>query len=159
MEVPRRFSEHNARQQEVLGLTCACFQVPDEDLVDRVAGRRLDPETGDIYHMKHKPPPEDIKDRLIQRSDDTAEKVQTRLQNHHKNVDAVLKYYQDVLVEVRQCNITQPSSCSLAYGTAIVFVPSLVVLVASGLIPKSSRQGALLCCMIMDAAMFIECCC
>lgn len=76
-------------------------QVPDEDLVDRVAGRRLDPETGDIYHMKHKPPPEDIKDRLIQRSDDTAEKVKTRLNSHHSNVDAVLGYYQDVLVEVR----------------------------------------------------------
>lgn len=76
-------------------------QVPDEDLVDRVAGRRLDPETGDIYHMKHKPPPEDIKDRLIQRSDDTAEKVKTRLNSHHSNVDAVLGYYQDILVEVR----------------------------------------------------------
>ena len=79
----------------------ALLQVPDEDLVDRVAGRRLDPETGDIYHLKHKPPPEDIKDRLIQRSDDTAEKVKTRLQSHHSNVDAVLGYYQDVLVEVR----------------------------------------------------------
>ena len=76
------------------------LQVPDEDLVDRVAGRRLDPETGDIYHLKHKPPPEDVKDRLIQRSDDTAEKVKTRLQSHHSNVDAVLDYYQDVLVEV-----------------------------------------------------------
>ncbi len=76
------------------------LQVPDEDLVDRVAGRRLDPETGDIYHMKHKPPPEDIEHRLIQRSDDTAEKVKTRLHNHHSNVDAVLGYYQDQLVEV-----------------------------------------------------------
>ena len=76
------------------------MQVPDEDLVDRVAGRRLDPETGDIYHLTHKPPPEHVKDRLIQRSDDTAEKVKTRLQSHHSNVDAVLGYYQDVLVEV-----------------------------------------------------------
>ena len=76
------------------------LQVPDEDLIDRVAGRRLDPETGDIYHLKHKPPPEDVKERLIQRGDDTAEKVKTRLQSHHSNVDAVLDYYQDVLVEV-----------------------------------------------------------
>lgn len=82
------------------GITMCMLQVPDEDLVDRVAGRRLDPETGDIYHLKHKPPPEDVKDRLIQRSDDTAEKVKTRLQSHHSNVDAVLGYYQDVLVEV-----------------------------------------------------------
>lgn len=76
------------------------ISVPDDDLVDRVAGRRLDPETGDIYHLKHKPPPKDITHRLIQRSDDTAEKVKTRLNNHHSNVDAVLEYYQDVFVEV-----------------------------------------------------------
>lgn len=82
------------------GFTAGMLQVPDEDLVDRVAGRRLDPDTGDIYHLKHKPPPEDVKDRLIQRSDDTAEKVKTRLQSHHSNVDAVLGYYHDVLVEV-----------------------------------------------------------
>ena len=61
--------------------------------------------------MKHKPPPEGVKDRLIQRSDDTAEKVKTRLQNHHSNVDAVLGYYKDVLVEVRQ------SQCTLCVDT------------------------------------------
>ena len=88
-------------------------QVPDEDLVDRVAGRRLDPETGDIYHLKHKPPPENVKDRLIQRSDDTAEKVKTRLQSHHSNVDAVLGYYQDVLVEVWTTDIINHLVCSL----------------------------------------------
>ena len=33
------------------------LEVPDEKLVDRVVGRRLDPETGAIYHMTTKPPP------------------------------------------------------------------------------------------------------
>ena len=51
------------------------MQVPDEMLVERVVGRRLDPETGEIYHMKYKPPPEEIKGRLQQRSDDTEDKV------------------------------------------------------------------------------------
>ena len=40
--------------------------MPDEVIVDRVVGRRLDPETGDIYHMTFKPPPADIVDRLKQ---------------------------------------------------------------------------------------------
>lgn len=40
--------------------------VPDEVIVDRVVGRRLDPETGNIYHMTFKPPPADIVDRLKQ---------------------------------------------------------------------------------------------
>lgn len=51
------------------------MKVPDEELVARVVGRRLDPETGEIYHMKYKPPPAEIVDRLTQRSDDTEEKV------------------------------------------------------------------------------------
>ena len=44
-------------------------------LIERVVGRRLDPETGDIYHIKFKPPPSEIEDRLVQRFDDTEEKV------------------------------------------------------------------------------------
>lgn len=54
---------------------CTRTQVPDELLVERVVGRRLDPQTGAIYHLKYSPPPADIVSRLIQRSDDTEDKV------------------------------------------------------------------------------------
>lgn len=54
---------------------CSCPQVPDELLIERVVGRRLDPDTGAIYHLKYKPPPADVAGRLIQRSDDTEDKV------------------------------------------------------------------------------------
>ncbi len=58
-------------------MTCvsALCQVPDELLVERVVGRRLDPETGAIYHLKYSPPPPEIVHRLQQRSDDTEDKV------------------------------------------------------------------------------------
>ncbi|PRQ55836.1 putative adenylate kinase [Rosa chinensis] len=51
------------------------LDVPEEILVDRVVGRRLDPVTGKIYHLKYSPPetPE-IAARLTQRFDDTEEK-------------------------------------------------------------------------------------
>lgn len=52
--------------------------MPDDILVERVVGRRSDPETGKIYHMTFFPPPEDIVDRLVQRSDDTEEKCKVR---------------------------------------------------------------------------------
>lgn len=78
----------------------ALHQVPDEMLVERVVGRRLDPETGAIYHMTFKPPPAEILPRLVQRSDDTEEKCVTRLQTYHSNVASVLDYYRDILVEV-----------------------------------------------------------
>lgn len=52
------------------------YQVPDEILIDRCVGRRLDPVTGKIYHVKNFPPEsEEIKERLVTRPDDTAEKV------------------------------------------------------------------------------------
>merc|ERR1719182_1304040 len=52
------------------------LQVPDEMLIERVVGRRSDPETGKIYHLKYSPPENDeIAARLTQRADDTEEKV------------------------------------------------------------------------------------
>lgn len=51
-------------------------QVPDEILIDRCIGRRLDPVTRKIYHVKSFPPEtEEIKARLVIRPDDTEEKV------------------------------------------------------------------------------------
>ncbi len=56
-------------------MTLGRSQVPDSILIERVVGRRLDPETGEIYHVKYKPPPKEIEGRLTIRSDDTEEKV------------------------------------------------------------------------------------
>jgi len=71
------------------------LDVPDETLVERITGRRSDPETNKIYHIKFNPPPEDIAPRVIQRSDDTVEKLTTRLVQYHENVDFVLAWYKD----------------------------------------------------------------
>uniref|UniRef100_A0A3Q7GWK3 adenylate kinase n=1 Tax=Solanum lycopersicum TaxID=4081 RepID=A0A3Q7GWK3_SOLLC len=52
------------------------LEVPEEILVERVVGRRLDPVTGRIYHLKYSPPETDeIAARLTQRFDDTEEKA------------------------------------------------------------------------------------
>lgn len=76
------------------------LEVPDDVLVERVVGRRMDPETGKIYHLKFNPPPEEIVGRLTQRSDDTEEKARNRLATHHKNVGAVVESYKDILVTI-----------------------------------------------------------
>lgn len=76
------------------GIECDTFiylEVPDDILTERVTGRRLDPVTGTIYHLKFKPPPdEEVTARLEHRSDDTEEKVIPRLEAFHKNLDAIL---------------------------------------------------------------------
>ncbi|KFM24831.1 Adenylate kinase, chloroplastic [Auxenochlorella protothecoides] len=76
------------------------LNVPDDALVARVVGRRLDPVTGDIYHLTFRPPPTEVAPRLVQRSDDTEEAVRTRLATYHANLDAVLGFYPDQIVQI-----------------------------------------------------------
>ncbi|XP_015576444.1 adenylate kinase, chloroplastic isoform X2 [Ricinus communis] len=77
------------------------LEVDEEILVERVVGRRLDPVTGRIYHLKYSPPEtEEVAARLTQRFDDTEEKVKLRLQTHHENVEAVLSIYEDITLKV-----------------------------------------------------------
>ncbi|KAF5178738.1 Adenylate kinase protein [Thalictrum thalictroides] len=97
-------SSSQAKALEDLGIHPDLFillDVPEEILVDRVVGRRLDPVTGRIYHLKYSPPEtEEIASRLTQRFDDTEEKVKLRLQTHNQNVEDVLSIYKDVTVKI-----------------------------------------------------------
>ena len=60
------------------------IEVPDEHIINRIVGRRMDPETGEIYHVSFKPPHPDIEHRLIQRKDDNEETVRMRLSAYHE---------------------------------------------------------------------------
>jgi len=71
------------------------LHVPPEDLVARVVGRRLDPETGKIYHIESNPPPAEVKHRVIQRSDDAPETVKQRLAIYESNLTSVLSAFDD----------------------------------------------------------------
>lgn len=98
---PRSASQAEAIEKE--GIRPDVFlliNVPDELLIERVVGRRLDPVTGDIFHLKFKPPPAEIIPRLTIRSDDTEEKCRVRLSTYHANVEAVLGYYKGKVVEI-----------------------------------------------------------
>lgn len=86
------------------GVCADCFlflNVPDEAIVERVVGRRTDPETGKIYHLKFSPPDdEEVSRRLEQRSDDTEEKIKVRLEQFHTNVAAVKGCYVDISADI-----------------------------------------------------------
>lgn len=69
------------------------IEVPDDNIVDRIVGRRMDPVTGDIYHIKFKPAPKDIENRLVQRKDDTEETVRSRLDAYHTQTAPLADYY------------------------------------------------------------------
>eukprot|EP00596_Hydrurales_sp_CCMP1899_P005217 CAMPEP_0119034660 /NCGR_PEP_ID=MMETSP1177-20130426/1670_1 /TAXON_ID=2985 /ORGANISM="Ochromonas sp, Strain CCMP1899" /LENGTH=720 /DNA_ID=CAMNT_0006992265 /DNA_START=152 /DNA_END=2311 /DNA_ORIENTATION=+ len=84
------------------GMVPDCFlmlDVPEEILVERVTGRRTDPETGKIYHIKFNPPEnEEISSRLIQRSDDTAEKIIVRYREFQGHIDSIKSCYEDKMM-------------------------------------------------------------
>ncbi|CAE6226793.1 unnamed protein product [Arabidopsis arenosa] len=76
------------------------LEVPEDILIERVVGRRLDPVTGKIYHLKYSPPEtEEIAARLTQRFDDTEEKAKLRLKTHNQNVRDVLSMYDDITIK------------------------------------------------------------
>ncbi|KAG7533228.1 P-loop containing nucleoside triphosphate hydrolase [Arabidopsis thaliana x Arabidopsis arenosa] len=77
------------------------LEVPEDILIERVVGRRLDPVTGKIYHLKYSPPEtEEIAARLTQRFDDTEEKAKLRLKTHNQNVRDVLSMYDDITIKI-----------------------------------------------------------
>jgi len=72
--------------------------VSDEEIVSRVAGRRVHLNSGRTYHLKHNPPKEagldDISgEPLIQRDDDKEETVRKRLEVYHQLTKPLVGYY------------------------------------------------------------------
>jgi adenylate kinase len=70
------------------------IEVPDELIVERITGRRSDPETGAIYHLKFEPPPPEIAGRLVQRKDDTEEACVARLEKYHSETAPIVPFYE-----------------------------------------------------------------
>lgn len=73
--------------------------VPDENIVLRMSGRRSCPKCGASYHIRYIPPKkEGICDEcgtaLIQRDDDKPETVQNRLSVYHDQTQPLIEYYE-----------------------------------------------------------------
>lgn len=73
--------------------------VEDDTIVQRIAGRRVHPDSGRTYHIQHNPPKEAGKDdltgeALIQRDDDQEETVRKRLSVYHSQTAPLIHFYQ-----------------------------------------------------------------
>ena len=86
------------------------IEVPDALLEERAVGRRSDPETGAIYHLKYNPPPPDIASRLVHRKDDTIEAVQTRIQKYHSETAPIIPFYADKNILQRVDGVGDPTT-------------------------------------------------
>ncbi len=72
--------------------------VPDDQIVERMSGRRSHPASGRVYHVKFNPPKVEGKDDvtgepLVQRDDDKEETVKKRLEVYHNQTEVLLSYY------------------------------------------------------------------
>ncbi|MFC3958702.1 adenylate kinase [Halovivax cerinus] len=74
------------------------LEVSEDELIDRLTGRRVCADCGANYHVDFDPPETDgVCDEcggdLIQRDDDTEETVTDRLRVYHENTEPVIEYY------------------------------------------------------------------
>jgi len=74
------------------------IDVPDQDIIDRMAGRRVHLASGRTYHIKYNPPKVAGKDDvtgedLIQRDDDKEETVRKRLEIYHSQTKPLVTFY------------------------------------------------------------------
>lgn len=68
------------------------LEVPRELLIERAVLRRTDKRTGQIYHMKYKPPPPDAE--LEHRADDQEEVVRKRVDTYEAMTSELLPWYE-----------------------------------------------------------------
>ncbi|UYM14571.1 adenylate kinase [Endozoicomonas euniceicola] len=80
--------------------------VEDEEIVQRMGGRRVHPGSGRTYHVVYNPPKVEGKDDvtgedLIQRKDDVEETVRHRLGVYHEQTAPLVDFYKKIEGETR----------------------------------------------------------
>lgn len=89
----KAFEDSAIKIDHIIELSCK-----DEDIVNRITNRRIDPASGRSYNLIANPPKEAGKDditgeKLIQREDDTAEVIYARLKTYRKITEPLIDYY------------------------------------------------------------------
>ncbi|XP_047311543.1 adenylate kinase 4-like [Impatiens glandulifera] len=85
--------DHGVKVDKVLN-----FAIDDSILEERITGRWIHPASGRSYHTKYAPPKvpgvDDVtSEPLIQRKDDTAAVLKSRLEAFHRQTEPVIDYY------------------------------------------------------------------
>lgn len=74
------------------------INVPEDVIIERISGRRVNVSTGRVYHIKFNPPKvegidDETGEKLIQREDDTKEAIVKRLDVYNKHTSVLIDYY------------------------------------------------------------------
>jgi adenylate kinase len=96
---PRTLAQADAlKAAEVFVDAVVEIDVPDEEIIKRMSGRRVHLASGRTYHVVFNPPKEEGKDDetgepLVQRDDDKEETVRARLKVYHDQTEPLIQYY------------------------------------------------------------------
>jgi len=85
---------------------CVILAAPDTVLVERANGKRVDPETGDVYHTTfHWPHDPAVATRLVEAKGTSEEEVINRLNEYRRHSPGIIRCYQNVFKTI---NADQP---------------------------------------------------
>jgi adenylate kinase len=96
---PRTIPQAQAVKQAGIALEYVLeIDVPDDEIIARMSGRRVHPASGRSYHVKFNPPRQADKDDvtgepLVQRDDDREETVRKRLEVYRAQTRPLVEYY------------------------------------------------------------------
>jgi adenylate kinase len=96
---PRTIPQAEAMKRQNIPLDYVLeIDVPDEEIILRMSGRRVHPASGRNYHVKFHPPKVEGKDDvtgepLVQRDDDKEETVKKRLEVYRAQTRPLVGYY------------------------------------------------------------------
>ena len=96
---PRTIPQADALKHAKVGLDFVVeIAVPEEDIIERMSGRRVHPASGRSYHVRFNPPKvaeyDDLTgEPLVQRDDDKEQTVRHRLQVYRDQTRPLVDYY------------------------------------------------------------------
>ena len=96
---PRTIPQAEALEEKSIKIDAIVeIEVPDQEIITRISGRRVHPVSGRNYHVKFNPPKkEDLDDEtgepLIQREDDKPETVKDRLEVYRIQTLPLIDFY------------------------------------------------------------------
>jgi adenylate kinase len=98
---PRTIPQADAMKEAGVAIDAVVdINVPDEEIIKRMSGRRAHLASGRTYHIVFNPPKVEGKDDvtgepLVQRDDDKEETVKKRLEVYHDQTEPLIDYYKN----------------------------------------------------------------
>jgi adenylate kinase len=116
---PRTRDQADALQRQLSSMgrrvtAALLIDVPDDEVIRRLSGRRVCAKAGHNYHVEFDPPKhENVCDqdgsRLIQRDDDQPDVIENRLNVYHEQTEPLVKHYDEQGL-LRRIDGTRPAA-------------------------------------------------